>query len=198
MGNSYSKLGATGYSKDNFMKAFSDNWEWEQTKESFLETMIMHPDREGGGKEVKDTGGHTKWGISKRAHPDVDIGNLSKEDAKKIYRKEYLHRGEERLGRTHEAFKFMDMEVNMGYKNAMGVLQGALNSLLPEDKKIDEDGGYGEGTKRAISFVQNNFPSNMIIGAMIVSQKKYYNSLPGRDKYGGWKKRAEYNPIKDG
>jgi lysozyme family protein len=36
-----------------------------------------------------DPGGETKWGISKRAFPDVDIANLSRDDAKAIYRAHY-------------------------------------------------------------------------------------------------------------
>ena len=41
------------------------------------------------GGETYDTGGHTKYGISKKAHADVDIANLTIEKAKDIYKKEY-------------------------------------------------------------------------------------------------------------
>ena len=36
-----------------------------------------------------DPGGETKWGISKRAHPQLDIKNLTLDEAKLIYFKEY-------------------------------------------------------------------------------------------------------------
>jgi lysozyme family protein len=36
-----------------------------------------------------DPGGETKWGISKRAFPDVDIANLSRDDAAALYRTHY-------------------------------------------------------------------------------------------------------------
>jgi lysozyme family protein len=36
-----------------------------------------------------DPGGETKWGISKRAHPDLDIALLTPEIAAEIYAKEY-------------------------------------------------------------------------------------------------------------
>jgi len=42
------------------------------------------------GKVTHDTGGMTRYGISKNAHPDVDIANLTKDDAKEIYRKHYF------------------------------------------------------------------------------------------------------------
>ncbi len=45
---------------------------------------------EGGySNDPADPGGETKYGISKRAHPDVDIKNLTVEDAKSIYLNEY-------------------------------------------------------------------------------------------------------------
>jgi lysozyme family protein len=44
---------------------------------------------EGGGKLITDSGGPTKWGISHRGHPDVDIANLSREGAVEIYYRDY-------------------------------------------------------------------------------------------------------------
>ncbi len=51
---------------------------------------------EGGNKpdggfvnRPDDSGGETKFGISKRAHPDVDIPNLTREQAMEIYYREY-------------------------------------------------------------------------------------------------------------
>jgi len=39
-----------------------------------------------------DPGGLTKYGISKRAYPDLDIANLTLEDAKAIYQRDYWDR----------------------------------------------------------------------------------------------------------
>lgn len=36
-----------------------------------------------------DPGGETKYGISKRAYPTLDIANLTLEDAKAIYKRDY-------------------------------------------------------------------------------------------------------------
>lgn len=45
---------------------------------------------EGGYvNDPDDPGGETKWGISKRAHPELDIYNLTREQAIEIYRVEY-------------------------------------------------------------------------------------------------------------
>lgn len=48
---------------------------------------------EGGYvNDPKDPGGETNFGISKRAHPNVDIKNLTKEQAKEIYKVDYWDR----------------------------------------------------------------------------------------------------------
>lgn len=44
---------------------------------------------EGGDKLVTDAGGLTKYGISQRWHPEVDIANLTRAQAIEIYRNEY-------------------------------------------------------------------------------------------------------------
>jgi lysozyme family protein len=45
---------------------------------------------EGGYvNNVSDPGGETQWGISKRAFPDVDIKNLTRDDAKALYEAHY-------------------------------------------------------------------------------------------------------------
>ena len=48
--------------------------------------------REGGAKLTKDPddpGGTTKYGISKRANPDVDVENLTEDEAVLIYLDKY-------------------------------------------------------------------------------------------------------------
>jgi lysozyme family protein len=43
----------------------------------------------GYGMNPADPGGETKWGISKRAFPNVDIVNLTRDDAKQLYLAHY-------------------------------------------------------------------------------------------------------------
>jgi len=47
---------------------------------------------EGGSKITRDPGdpgGTTKWGISQKAYPDLDIEQLTEEQAKEIYKRDY-------------------------------------------------------------------------------------------------------------
>lgn len=43
----------------------------------------------GYTNDPRDPGGETKWGIAKRAHPTVNIANLTLADAAVIYKQEY-------------------------------------------------------------------------------------------------------------
>jgi lysozyme family protein len=55
-----------------------------------FEILIGH---EGGYvNDPHDRGGETKYGISKRAYPNVDIRNLTLQQAKDIYRNDYWDR----------------------------------------------------------------------------------------------------------
>lgn len=55
-------------------------WEWANRKDG------------GYTNDRSDPGGETKWGISKRAHPELDIKNLTPEQALEIYGRDYWDR----------------------------------------------------------------------------------------------------------
>jgi lysozyme family protein len=56
-----------------------------------FETCVNAVLGEEGGyvNSVSDPGGETNWGISKRAFPDVDIANLTREGAIALYKTHY-------------------------------------------------------------------------------------------------------------
>jgi len=70
---------------NNFIKAieFTLPWETGRDRKGNL--------RQDGGytNDPRDPGGETKWGVSKRAHPNLDIKNLTLDDAFKIYKEDY-------------------------------------------------------------------------------------------------------------
>jgi hypothetical protein len=62
--------------------------------ESILDFTLLHEDSHYKTNpkvthDPNDPGGTTKYGISRRAHPTVDIENLTLEQATSIYQKEY-------------------------------------------------------------------------------------------------------------
>jgi lysozyme family protein len=81
---------------------------------------------EGGGELVddpNDAGGLTKWGISQRAYPDIDIKNLTKEQAKEIYKRDYWDTifalTNPTINNPQVAWKLYDIAVNMGRVKAI-------------------------------------------------------------------------------
>jgi len=57
---------------------------------SFNKAFILIVGLEGGySNDPNDPGGETKYGISKRYNPDVDVKNLTLEGAKQIYLEKY-------------------------------------------------------------------------------------------------------------
>lgn len=75
---------------------------------------------EGGYvNDPNDPGGETKFGISKRSHPHLDIKNLTREEALAIYREKYWDRiGGDKLDYP-EALALMDFAVHSGVGTAL-------------------------------------------------------------------------------
>ena len=88
---------------------------------------------EGWAKIVDDPhdkGGKTKFGISQKAYPNLNITALSLEDAKKIYFKDYWQTtGVHRLIDKGLAIKIFCTVVLMGPFKAALFLQKAVNVL---------------------------------------------------------------------
>lgn len=90
---------------------------------------------EGGYvNDARDAGGETRWGISRRAFPDVDIKTLTREAAAAIYRREFWDQVQaERLppGLRYVCF---DTAVHAGQAQAVRWLQRAVDEL--QDGKL--------------------------------------------------------------
>ena len=116
------------------------------TFDEIIEKVLEH---EGGYvNDPDDAGGETKYGIAKRWYPDVDIKNLTKEQAKKIYHTDYWRRGKCDSVPPQLRHIYFDMCVNFGRRGAVKVLQQAANSK--SRNKISVDGGIGPNTINAI------------------------------------------------
>lgn len=86
--------------------------------------------RPDGGytNDPRDPGGETKWGISKRAHPDLDIKNLTLAQAIPIYVEEYWKpSGADVLANSNVGFAcaVFDTAVNCGVSRAVKWLKQA-------------------------------------------------------------------------
>ena len=85
----------------------------------FRETMDFVFRWEGGYSfDPLDPGGETNFGISKKAHPDIDIKSLTKAQALSIYHQDYwIPAGCDKLP-WPLCLVVMDAAVNMGVKRA--------------------------------------------------------------------------------
>ena len=79
-----------------------------------------------------DRGGETKFGISKKTYPELDIANLTLEKAKTIYFYDFWNCDLLRLSNIPDkeiAIELLDTSVNMGQEVAGKFLQTALNHM---------------------------------------------------------------------
>lgn len=85
----------------------------------------------------RDPGGETKFGICKRQYPQLDIANLTIDQAKAIYKRDYwdLVKGDQ-LPFPLNIFVF-DSSVNQGVDAAKRLLQKTLN--VKQDGIIDAE-----------------------------------------------------------
>lgn len=88
-----------------------------------------------------DPGGETKWGISKRSYPDLDIKSLTRDQAKDIYRRDFWEKI--RADKLHDgvAFQLFDFAVNSGISTAIRYFQRALG--------VADDGVWGPVSQAA-------------------------------------------------
>lgn len=95
-----------------------------------------------------DKGGETKYGISKRSYPDVDIKNLTLNQAKAIYKKDFwdVIKGDD-LRSDEVACEVLEQAVNMGSRTAVSFLQ---ITAVAYGKEIVVDGKMGAGTLKAL------------------------------------------------
>jgi lysozyme family protein len=93
-----------------------------------------------------DPGGATKFGISSREYPALDIAALTRDDAIAIYYRDWWGRfGFDALP-TAIAAKLFDLAVNIGPAHAIKCLQRALRSC---ERPVAEDGVAGPQTAAA-------------------------------------------------
>ena len=112
------------------------------TFEQIIDSVLEH---EGGYvNDPYDKGGETKFGIAKRWYPDIDIKNLTKSDAINIYYNNYWKPSKADFLPNDLKSTYFDMCVNMGQRQAVKILQQAINSR--KMNKIEEDGVIGEIT----------------------------------------------------
>jgi lysozyme family protein len=145
---------------------------------------------EGGWSDhPDDAGGRTRYGLSSRTYPDLDLDALTVEDAKAIYFRDFWIRfGIHRLPGVTLPGKILDLAANMGPRAAILCLQRALRAT---GTRVLEDGVIGPQTLGAVK----GAPAEALMAALRSEAAGYYRELVARDHrrlafIRGWEARA--------
>jgi lysozyme family protein len=148
---------------------------------TFKEIMDVIIENEGGYvNDPDDRGRETKYGISKRSHPEVDIKNLTIDGALDIYNRLYWVPSKAERLMPELRYQYFDFVVNAGQGNAVKVLQRACNHKNGKGNWIQVDGKIGRMTIKASENLENSrlkafkclYYANIVIKNSI--QEKYY------------------------
>ena len=141
----------------------------------FNKAIVTTLAREGGSKFTDDTndrGGATKYGISQRSYPNIDIRNLSERDARTIYKRDYWDRlrGDEITSQVI-AEQLFDTCVNIGVKTGSRLAQSVLG-IQPAD------GVIGSASLASI----NKADPMMFVASFTLAKIARYAYICNRDK----------------
>lgn len=134
-----------------------------------------------------DPGGETKYGITKRNYPNLDIKSLTREQAIQIYFHDYWKAYMDQIHDYRIAAKLFDMSVNMGHSRANKIVQKAAG--------VEADGVIGPHTLEAI----NSANADELLKEIISRQLEFYDGLVDRKPemiafLKGWSNRASWVP----
>ncbi|NPV80757.1 MAG: hypothetical protein HPY52_10855 [Firmicutes bacterium] len=153
-----------------------------------VETVLAH---EGGYvNDPVDPGKETRYGISKRSYPHLDIQGLTIDQAKDIYYRDWWLRL--RLNEIQDdrvAGKVLDTCVNVGARTGIRLLQLALHTA--GQRHVVVDGIMGPQTIQAV----NQANPELVLGALRCEQANHYRTLIKRNPKlarfeRGWMTRA--------
>lgn len=124
----------------------------------------------------------TKYGISAMSYPDLDIINLTKENAKSIYKTHYWDANHLDKLNPILAVQVFDAAVQHGSTTAIKLLQKLIG--------VNADGVLGNGTLKTIEFLNQK----VLTIRYIAKRLEYYASLKTFSTYGkGWTNRMVAN-----
>jgi lysozyme family protein len=148
-------------------------------------------DEGGYSDRTRDAGGATRFGISQREYPQLDIKNLTREDATEIYWRDWWCKFRYGALPSPLSAKMLDLAVNIGPSEAARCLQRALRAC---GVAIADNGILGPVTRAAASSADRA----ALIAALRSEAAGYYRlvaaskteSAAGKAFLSGWLNRA--------
>jgi lysozyme family protein len=139
-----------------------------------------------------DSGGLTKYGITSRDYPKLDIRGLTQERAVAIYQRDYWDKLDlDRISSRYIAAEIFDTAVNCGIRKAGEIAQQAVNLLGPD---IVVDGLVGPATREALNNLARRYELPLVMALNFYQGMWYaYLQRANPDKYDafikGWMRR---------
>ncbi len=131
-----------------------------------IRKVMLH---EGGYvNDPDDPGGETKFGISKRQYPDLDIRGLTPQAAREIYYHDYWYPLKGFAFGQDFAMILLDTAVNIGVKRTIKMAQKIAG--------VEEDGILGPITLNAL----RDLPEERLILRFVLARIRFYISLVKR------------------
>jgi lysozyme family protein len=159
---------------------------------NFTKAIQVVLDNEGGYvNNPNDPGGATNFGISQRSFPNLDIKNLTRQQAIEIYLNNYWNpQNYSNINDQNVATKVFDFAVNAGPLTSNKLLQQACNTL-GTSPALKIDGNLGPASIKAI----NSLDSDNLLATFRTELVDYYTGLCNKNpKFNiflkGWLKRA--------
>lgn len=132
--------------------------------------------------DPKDPGGETKWGISKRSYPHLNIADLTRDEAIVIYERDFWERIHHRVLPDAMDYQMLDSAVNSGISESIRFLQRALG--------VADDGHFGPVSGAALK----NADLNDTLFLFIAERVEYMTKLSNWPAHGkGWMRRMAKN-----
>ena len=149
-----------------------------------VQVIFLH---EGGySKNENDPGGESNFGISKRSYPEVDIYNLTRDQAKGIYKRDYWHPlSLYMIDNANVCLELFDMAVNAGISRSVKMAQKLAGTK--------EDGTLGGITANAINKFDGDFVKSFKHARIIYYEAIARNKPALRIFLNGWKNRVDSN-----
>lgn len=132
--------------------------------------------------DPNDPGGETKWGISKRSYPEVDIKSLTRDQAITLYNIDFWIPARLAALPDSIAYQALDFAVNSGIRPALMALQRAAGAA--------PDGYIGPVTIAAIA---SKSPHDLLV-LYLAERLEYMTNLKNWPNHGrGWARRIAKN-----
>lgn len=146
----------------------------------FIQRILSH---EGGYvHNVNDLGGETKFGISKRSYPNLNIKDLTRDAAIEIYKRDFWERYSCSKLPQELAFQVLDAAINHGGGNAIRWLQRAAG--------VVDDGVIGP---LSLAAVGRRAPADLVL-LFNAERLEFYTKLSTWPSFGkGWTRRVAEN-----